>query len=92
MYLHSTRTNEIPARAQLHTSVDHQTAPRMQNGSICTQNSSRTFHGCEQSALRLAVYTQSGTARYAERQGRERQSARAQQTEAGEVIFRAMWE
>jgi hypothetical protein len=31
MYLHPTRTNEIPARAQLHMSVDRQTAAQMQN-------------------------------------------------------------
>jgi hypothetical protein len=33
MYLHPTGTNEIPARAQLHTSVDRQTAAQMQNRS-----------------------------------------------------------
>jgi hypothetical protein len=69
MNLRSTHTNEIPASAQLHTSVDRQTAAQMQNRSsmsrVCTQSSSRTSHGCEQDTPRSAVYVQNGTAGYA---------------------------
>jgi hypothetical protein len=73
MYLHSTRTNEIPVRAQLHMSVDRQTAAQMQ-GNVhkaavaLPTDASRVLHG-RRYMYRTARLDMLG------RQGRERQSA-----------------
>jgi hypothetical protein len=90
MYLRSTRTNEIPARAQLHTSVDRQTAAQMQNRSSMYTEQQSHFP-----RMRAGYSTISGICTEwhgwicLEDKG---ESVRAQQTEAGKVIFRAMWE
>jgi hypothetical protein len=90
MYLHSTRTNGIPARAQLHTSVDRQTAAQMQSRSSMYTEQQSHFP-----RMRAGYSTVGGIC--TERHGwiclkDKGESVRAQQTEAGEVIFWAMWE
>jgi hypothetical protein len=90
IYLRSTRTNEIPARAQLHTSVDRQTAAQMQNRSSMYTEQQSHFP-----RMRAGYSTVGGICTEwhgwicLEDKG---ESVRAQQTEAGKVIFRAMWE
>jgi hypothetical protein len=90
MYLRSTRTNEIPARARLHTSVDHHAAAQMQNMSSMYTEQQSHFPG-----MRAGYSTVGGICTEwhgwicLEDKG---ESVRAPQTEAGKVIFRAMWE
>jgi hypothetical protein len=90
MYLRSTRTNEIPARAQLHTSVDCHTAAQMQNMSRMYTEQQSHFP-----RMRAGYSTVGGTCTEwhgwicLEDKG---ESVRAQRTEASKVIFRAMWE
>jgi hypothetical protein len=78
MYLRSTRTNEIPARTQLHTSVDRQTAAHATDAEqveyvhraavALPTDASRILHG-RRYMYRMARLNMLG------RQGRERQSA-----------------
>jgi hypothetical protein len=90
MDLHPTHTNEIPARAQLHTSVDRQIAAQMQNRSSMYTEQQSHFP-----RMRAGYSTVGGICTEwhgwicLEDKG---ESVRAQQTEAGKVIFWAMWE
>jgi hypothetical protein len=85
MYLRPTRTNEIPTRAQLHTSIYRQTAAQMQNRSSMYTEQQSHFP-----RMRAGYFTVSGICTKwhgwicLEDKG---ESVRAQQTEAGEVIY-----
>jgi hypothetical protein len=90
MYLRSMRTDEIPARAQLHTSVDRQTAAQTQNRSSMYTEQQSHFPRMQAGYSTISgICTEWHGWRCLEDKG---ESVRAQQTEAGKVIFWAMWE